>query len=568
MKKLTSQEIKEFVSKPLFDDKVILNKDSSWPKISIVTPSYNQAHFLERTILSILNQNYPNLEYIIIDGGSTDGSVDIIKKYEKYISYWLSEEDKGQADAINKGFEKSSGEILAYLNSDDTYLKGTLFYIAKCFQENIDISIAYGNIYFIDKEDKIIKEGITINYDFNIHLYDGAIIPQPAAFWRRTSFLKVGGFNEDLDLAMDGEFWFRLAAVGFKFYFIDIPLANFRLHNASKSIRVRKQHKCEAQAVREHILERPFTKYETIIKRFHAKVNKKWKRLKLDMLKMGRKNNNRDLQQWSIKNKKYFDYDAINFADNRWLGSQKAYYDYELTKDFLLKTLNPQFNDNIIEIGCGPGIWTKLISEKCKSLVAIDISGNMIKQAKSRVRTQNVRFKQVDFSEYESVKVYDKVFSIRAIEYLSDLVSTVEKISKIVKKGGKISIITKTTPTLITIRANSWQKLKSILLRKNGLSELSLKHSMRNINPFKLKDLFMHSGATRVNIFPVVLRFPFLFIHDRYKLPFVNVHYQQVYEQTLLKICNSLSKKFIRMPKLFRYIFLFFSETYLLEVEK
>ncbi len=158
MRKFTSQEIKEFVSKPLFDEKVILNKDPSWPKISIVTPSYNQAEFLERTILSVLNQNYPNLEYIIIDGGSTDGSVEIIKKYEKYLSYWVSEKDRGQAHALNKGFEKATGDLVGWQNSDDIYLPGAFRKVAEVYRNNPNYDVYFGNIYFIAEEDNIIRD--------------------------------------------------------------------------------------------------------------------------------------------------------------------------------------------------------------------------------------------------------------------------------------------------------------------------------------------------------------------------------------------------------------------------
>jgi glycosyltransferase involved in cell wall biosynthesis len=114
MKDFTSQEINKFVSGPLFDENVILNKDTTYPKISIVTPSYNQAQFLERTILSVLNQNYPNLEFIIIDGGSADGSMKIIKKYEKLLAYWVSGKDKGQSHALNKGFSFATGDYIGW----------------------------------------------------------------------------------------------------------------------------------------------------------------------------------------------------------------------------------------------------------------------------------------------------------------------------------------------------------------------------------------------------------------------------------------------------------------------
>ena len=234
MKKYTSQEIKEFVSKPLFDEKIILNKDPNYPRISIVTPSYNQAQFLERTILSVLNQNYPNLEYIIIDGGSTDGSVEIIKKYEKYLNYWVSEKDNGQADAIDKGFKKTSGEILAWLNSDDTYLPETFCKIIKNFKQNPKADLIFGNIYFIEKNDLVIGELRLTKLSLSNFLFEDISLAQPATFWTRSSYYKIGGINTRYHFCMDFEFFTRIAKSG-QLTYIREYLASFRIHKNSKT---------------------------------------------------------------------------------------------------------------------------------------------------------------------------------------------------------------------------------------------------------------------------------------------------------------------------------------------
>ena len=208
---------------------------SPWPKVSIVTPSYNQGQFIEETIRSVLLQGYPNLEYIIIDGGSTDNSVEIIKKYEPWLAYWVSEKDKGQSHAINKGWKRSKGQILAYLNSDDTYRDGTLSYIARYFTNNPDVDMAYGDVYVIDEMDRLLYPFIGPEFNLKRYIKDSNyFIPQQAVFFRRGVFEKVGLLDEDLHFKMDRDYFIRIGMNG---CVKRIPhyLAHFRTHPAAKS---------------------------------------------------------------------------------------------------------------------------------------------------------------------------------------------------------------------------------------------------------------------------------------------------------------------------------------------
>jgi len=239
MRKFTSQDINEFVSRPLFDEKLILRKDPSYPKISVVTPSYNQAEFLERTILSVLNQNYPNLEYIIIDGGSTDGSVEIIKKYEKYLAYWVSEKDRGQAHALNKGFEKSTGDLIGWQNSDDIYLPGAFFKVAEVYKKKPNYDVYFGNIYFVDRDDKIIRDLRFVRFNPFSLIYEGTIIANQSSFLSSKLFKKFGYLDENYKFTMDYEYWVRIRQA--KFLFIREFLGAFRLHKDSKTLHIGKE---------------------------------------------------------------------------------------------------------------------------------------------------------------------------------------------------------------------------------------------------------------------------------------------------------------------------------------
>ena len=205
------------------------------PRITIGTPSYNQGNFLEQTIQSVLNQNYPNLEYCIVDGGSTDNSVDIIKKYEEKIDFWVSEPDTGQSNALNKGFEKATGEILNWICSDDLLFPNSLALIARAFLAHPEADIFAGDHARISSEGKIIRcSSPPSSYAISLK---GMIIPlgQQSAFFSRRSFKAVGGFvREDLHGIMDVDLYYRLFQSGAKLVRVKGFVGAIRNHPEAK----------------------------------------------------------------------------------------------------------------------------------------------------------------------------------------------------------------------------------------------------------------------------------------------------------------------------------------------
>lgn len=182
-----------------------------WPKITVVTPSFNQGRYIEATIRSVLDQGYPNLEYVIMDGGSKDETVEIIEKYSEHLAYWVSEPDEGQTDALIKGFERTSGDILCWLCSDDLFESRTLWEVAEVFTQHPDWQVVYGDSFWIDAESRPIRFKREIPYHHFIWMYDHNYFPQPSTFWRRGIYEKVGGLDPRMSLAMDGDLWARFA---------------------------------------------------------------------------------------------------------------------------------------------------------------------------------------------------------------------------------------------------------------------------------------------------------------------------------------------------------------------
>jgi len=201
-------------------------------KISVVTPSFNQGAFIEETILSVRNQRYPDCEHIVVDGGSTDGTIEVLKKYSNV--RWISEPDRGQADALNKGFKISTGEIIGWLNSDDTYVENALERVAEFFETRPEVMLTYGYVYVMDAKSRIIRKRYSPDFDFGLLVRTGSCYAQPTFFFRRRILQDVGYMDSSLPRAMDYEYILRVGK-SLRVQKMPVFLGHFRTHPGSLS---------------------------------------------------------------------------------------------------------------------------------------------------------------------------------------------------------------------------------------------------------------------------------------------------------------------------------------------
>jgi glycosyltransferase involved in cell wall biosynthesis len=226
-----------------------------WPRVSIVTPSYNQGQFIEETIRSVVLQGYPNLEYFVIDGGSTDDSVAIIRKYESWLTYWVSEPDRGQSHAINKGFERATGEVFAWINSDDVYLPGAFAAVASAYRMAPGRTVA-GSVMMLrelggdgEREDIVSQMDLRLEDVVSLKFWEpGTAFYQPGHFFPASVWMKIGGLDASLQYVMDYDLLCRILQHTSVTHLSDV-IAGFRVHQASKSVARKLDQVAEAMRV-------------------------------------------------------------------------------------------------------------------------------------------------------------------------------------------------------------------------------------------------------------------------------------------------------------------------------
>ena len=229
------------------------------PKLSIITVSFNQVEFLERTIKSVINQSYKNIEFIIIDGGSTDGSIEILKRYDKYIEYWVSEKDNGQTHGINKGFRKATGDFVCFQNSDDIFYPGAFESFVQSININTDYSLFYADHKIIDQNDNVLDMHKLMPVCYFLQVFKGPLIHNQACFWKRSIFKHIGYLDEEYNFDMDYEFFTRVLYHGYKAKYIPEYLGAFRLHANTKTSNLKDVSKIEMRQVKLHYKNLRFT---------------------------------------------------------------------------------------------------------------------------------------------------------------------------------------------------------------------------------------------------------------------------------------------------------------------
>ncbi|MCK6622840.1 MAG: glycosyltransferase [Calditrichaceae bacterium] len=199
----------------------------AYQRISIITPSYNNSRYIEDAIQSVVGQNYPDVEHLIIDGGSNDGTLDVLKKYPHL--KWISEKDEGQSDALNKGFKMATGDILGWLNADDYYQPGIFFKINDAYLNNPAIDFLYGEYQYVTEDKQFVRKVTNCKFDKNMLFFYGCYIPSTASFFRRRIIEDGVLIDKNLKIIMDKDFFTRIAIKGYQFQFVSEVMASFRL---------------------------------------------------------------------------------------------------------------------------------------------------------------------------------------------------------------------------------------------------------------------------------------------------------------------------------------------------
>lgn len=257
----------------------IIHMSDQFPKISIVTPTFNQGNFIEESILSVIGQKYPNLEYIIMDGGSTDNSMEVIKKYEQHITYFTSQKDDGMYDALNRGFKKATGEIMGWLNSDDLLLNKSLFTLADIFQNNADVEWLQGYPCMADESGRIVFQRPQRSSRFSFYrkeYHDGIFIQQESTYWRRSLWEKSGAsISSDYKYAGDFELWMRFYKYAEQFI-TPALIGAFRLRKGQQSEKYYPSYLQECdQVIDLHIKELP-NEDKVILKKLNLERKYTW----------------------------------------------------------------------------------------------------------------------------------------------------------------------------------------------------------------------------------------------------------------------------------------------------